>query len=157
MSTIQQSPESPRLLPDPVRRDRRYTIISVDDHLVEPPDMFEGRVPKVYEDRTPRVTRTDEGYEAWLFDGVLMPNVGFNAVAGRVRQNTAEDPLDFSEMRRSCWDIDSRVLDMDLDGVWASLCFPSFLAGFGGVRLQTVSSRPRVLPCASPGVERLVA
>ena len=33
------------LLPDPSPRPVRYTVISVDDHLVEPPDMFEGRLP----------------------------------------------------------------------------------------------------------------
>ena len=32
-------------LPDPERRARRYTIVSVDDHLCEPPDLFEGRLP----------------------------------------------------------------------------------------------------------------
>ena len=34
------------LLPDPERRDRRYLIFSVDDHLVEPPDAFAGRFPR---------------------------------------------------------------------------------------------------------------
>ena len=31
-------------LPDPEPREVKYTVISVDDHLVEPPDMFEGRL-----------------------------------------------------------------------------------------------------------------
>ncbi len=30
-------------LPEPERRDRRFTVISVDDHVVEPPDTFDGR------------------------------------------------------------------------------------------------------------------
>ena len=29
-------------------------LISVDDHLVEPPDMFEGHLPAKYADRAPR-------------------------------------------------------------------------------------------------------
>ena len=33
------------LLPDPAPEDVRYTVISVDDHLVEPPDMFDARLP----------------------------------------------------------------------------------------------------------------
>ena len=36
---------SSALLPDPEPRERSYTIISVDDHLVEPAGMFEGRLP----------------------------------------------------------------------------------------------------------------
>ena len=35
--------DDPVLLPDPDPAVVKYTIISVDDHLVEPPDMFEGR------------------------------------------------------------------------------------------------------------------
>ena len=31
-------------LPEPDRAERYYTVISVDDHIVEPPDTFEGRV-----------------------------------------------------------------------------------------------------------------
>ena len=42
-------------------------------------------------------------------------------------------------MRRGAWDIDARVADMDLNGVYASLNFPSFLPGFAGQRLQQVT------------------
>jgi predicted TIM-barrel fold metal-dependent hydrolase len=129
------------LLPDPDKRERRYTIISADDHLCEPPHLFEGRLPKRFDDRVPRVIETDDGAEAWLFEDTLMPQVGFNAAAGRPPAEVlSRDPIRFSEMRRSAFDIHQRVADMDLDGIYASLCFPSFLAGFGGVRLQTTSN-----------------
>jgi predicted TIM-barrel fold metal-dependent hydrolase len=128
------------LLPDPERRERRYTIISVDDHLCEPPHLFEGRLPKRFHDRVPKVIETDDGAEAWLFEDAVMPQVGFNASAGRPPEEVvSRDPVRFSEMRQSAFDIHARITDMDLDGVYASLCFPSFLAGFGGVRLQTTS------------------
>ena len=42
-------------LPDPDPRPINYTIISVDDHLVEPPDMFEGRLPAKYQDVGPHI------------------------------------------------------------------------------------------------------
>ena len=48
-------------LPDPPRAPRRYTIVSVDDHIVEPPDTFEGRVPATLADRAPRVVERDDG------------------------------------------------------------------------------------------------
>ncbi len=35
-------------LPEPEPREVRYTVISVDDHLVEPPHMFEGRLPDLF-------------------------------------------------------------------------------------------------------------
>jgi hypothetical protein len=43
-------------------------------------------------------------------------------------------------MRRGAWDIHARVSDMDLNGVYASLNFPSFLSGFAGQRPQQVTS-----------------
>ena len=42
------------------------------------------------------------------------------------------DPVRFDEMRKGCWDIHARIADMDTAGIWASLCFPSLLAGFAG-------------------------
>jgi predicted TIM-barrel fold metal-dependent hydrolase len=51
------------------------------------------------------------------------------------------EPTRFDEMRRGAWDVDARVADMDLDGVYASLCFPSFLPGFVGQRLSTIPDR----------------
>src|SRR6185437_8832630 len=53
------------LLPDPEPRQQRYTIISVDDHLVEPPDLFEGRLPARLQPDAPRIVVTPEGHEVW--------------------------------------------------------------------------------------------
>jgi hypothetical protein len=47
--------ETHGLLPDPEPRAIRHTIISVDDHLVEPPGMFDGRLPAALAGRAPRV------------------------------------------------------------------------------------------------------
>ena len=127
------------LLPDPPRAARRYTVISVDDHIVEPPHTFEGRVPAAMADRAPRVVEADDGSQAWVYDGVSMPNVGFNAVVGRPVSEWGFEPVRFDQMRRGAWDIDARVADMDLNGIYASLNFPSFLPGFAGQRLQNTT------------------
>jgi hypothetical protein len=58
-------------------------LISVDDHTVEPPDMFERHVPASYADRAPKVVLDDEGNCFWEYAGVRLPNIGLNAVAGR--------------------------------------------------------------------------
>jgi predicted TIM-barrel fold metal-dependent hydrolase len=122
-------------LPEPEPRDRRYTVISVDDHVVEPPDAFAGRFPAKFADDAPRIVATDDGGEAWVWQDQLLPNVGFNAVAGRPNTEYGFEPTRFDEMRRGAWDVDARVADMDVDGVYASVCFPSFLPGFVGQRL----------------------
>ena len=64
---------------------------------------------------------------------------GFNAVVGRPVAEYGFEPARFDEMRRGAWDIHARVKDMDLNGVYASLNFPSFLPGFAGQRLQQVT------------------
>ncbi len=124
--------ETHGLLPDPPARPIRHTIISVDDHLVEPPGMFDGRLPARLADRAPRVVETVEGHEVWEFDGRTFFQVGLNAVVGRAREDWRVEPTRFDEMRPGCFDIHARVRDMDLNGVWASLNFPSQITGFCG-------------------------
>ena len=120
------------LLPDPKARPRPFTVISVDDHLIEPADLFDGRMPAHLADRAPRVVELDGGNQAWAFEDALYPNIGLNAVIGRPKNEWSMDPVRFDEMRKGCWDIHARIADMDTAGIWASLCFPSLLAGFAG-------------------------
>lgn len=68
------------LLPDPAPREVRCTVISVDDHLVESPDMFEGRLPKGLEDRAPRVVEDAKGRQLRELEGERYTQVGMNAV-----------------------------------------------------------------------------
>jgi predicted TIM-barrel fold metal-dependent hydrolase len=121
------------LLPDP--EPVWATIVSVDDHVVEPPDMFEGRAPGRLATEMPRVVETEGGNQAWLWNGQLLPNIGLNAVMGRPFAEQSFEPTRFEHMRRGAWDPQARLRDMDLGGIWASVCFPSFLAGFVGQRL----------------------
>ena len=134
--------EAVTFLPEPSPREEWATIISVDDHVVEPPDAFVDRFPAKYRDAAPRVVDTDDGGEAWLWNGELLPNVGFNAVAGRPTTEYGFEPTRFDEMRRGAWDVTARLTDMDINGVWGSLCFPSFLPGFVGQRLTTWPEDP---------------
>jgi hypothetical protein len=119
------------LLPDPAPRTREHVVISVDDHIIEPPDMFDGRLPAALQDRAPRIVEMD-GKQTWVYEDNLYPNVGLNAVIGRPKEEWSMEPARFDEMRKGCWDIDARIHDMDLAGIWASLNFPSLIAGFAG-------------------------
>jgi len=106
-------------------------MVSVDDHLVEPPGMFETTIPEKWRDRAPRVVRQDDGSDVWTFEGSVIPNIGLNAVAGRPKEEYGIEPTAFDEMRPGCYDVDERVKDMDAGGVLGSMCFPSF-PGFSG-------------------------
>ncbi len=106
-------------------------LVSVDDHLVEPPDMFEGRLAGRYADAAPRVERRSDGSDVWVFNGSVIPNVGLNAVAGRPKEEYGIEPTAFDEMRPGCYDVHERIKDMNAGGLLSSMCFPSF-PGFSG-------------------------
>jgi predicted TIM-barrel fold metal-dependent hydrolase len=125
---------NPQMLADPEPNLAGLTIVSVDDHVVEPPDLFEGRMPKSLEDRTPFVVELKNGAHAWYLDGALETTIGLSAIAGRPRDQWNRDPARFTEMRPGCWRIDDRIKDMNINGIDASVCFPNSLLGFGGGR-----------------------
>ena len=101
-------------------------LISVDDHVIEPPDMFKAHMPAKYADRAPRVVERENGVQAWVFEGQETFNIGMNAVVGKPREEFSVDPTSFDDMRRACWDVHERVRDMSANGVLAGLPFPSF-------------------------------
>ena len=106
-------------------------LISVDDHVIEPPDMFVGRLPKKYEAEAPRLVRTDDGFDVWKFRQYTLPNSALNAIAGRPKEEYGLDPQGLDEIRPGCYDVDERVKDMSAGGLLTQLCFPTF-PGFAG-------------------------
>src|SRR4051794_39985358 len=106
-------------------------LVSVDDHLVEPPGMFDAHIPARFRDAAPHVVRKDDGSDVWTFNGAEIPNIGLNAVAGRPKAEYGVEPTAFDEMRPGCYDIHERIKDMNAGGLLGSMCFPSF-PGFSG-------------------------
>jgi len=135
------------LLPDPDPRPVKYTFISVDDHLMEPPHAFEGRLERRYQDDAPQVVETEEGHEVWSIEGKPYFQVGFMCVAGRPREDHRFEPARFEEVRRGCWDIDARIKDMDIGGIYASVNFPSGVTGFGGTLFSELKDPAFGLAC----------
>ena len=84
-------------LPEPTPREVKYTVISVDDHVVEPPDTFEGRLPAKFADVAPRIVETEAGHQVWSFDGQTFTQVGMNAVAGRRPDTVKLEPGDAAQ------------------------------------------------------------
>jgi predicted TIM-barrel fold metal-dependent hydrolase len=120
-------------LPDPDPAVVRYTVISTDDHVVEPPHVFADYMQPTLRDRGPQLVETSKGHEVWRFEEQIYSQVGMNAVVGRRPDSYELEPFRFDQMRPGCYDVHARVRDMDLGGVWASLHFPSQITGFCGV------------------------
>jgi predicted TIM-barrel fold metal-dependent hydrolase len=106
-------------------------MISVDDHVVEPPGMFDRHIPARYSGAAPKIVKTEDGSDVWTFNGSVIPNIGLNAVAGRPKEEYGIEPTSFDEIRPGTYDIHERIKDMSAGGILASMNFPSF-PGFSG-------------------------
>jgi predicted TIM-barrel fold metal-dependent hydrolase len=135
-------------------------VLSVDDHVIEHPNVWQDRLPAKYKELGPRIvdvkgTTTDalgnlhEGdQQVWEFEGRRAPTVGLNAVAGKPKEEIRLDPVRFDQMRKGCWDISARLADMDEDGIHAQLCFPSF-PGFAGSTFMAAEDKDLATACVS--------
>ncbi|RHW28595.1 amidohydrolase [Nocardioides immobilis] len=150
-------------------------LISVDDHVIEPKNLWTDRLPKKFLEQGPHIiemdmskSHGDEGLsaalldasrngkegqpakaprlaEVWSYEGRIYPNIGLNAVAGKKPQEYGMDPTRYSDMLPGCYDIKARIADMDIDGVQAAMCFPSFPRFAGTAFLEHADSELALL------------
>ncbi len=106
-------------------------LVSVDDHICEPADMFDRHVPARWREQAPRVVEEDNGAQQWYYGAVRGRNLGLNAVAGKPSEFFNIDASRYEEMRPGCFDVHERVRDMSAGGQLAGLNFPNF-TGFSG-------------------------
>src|SRR5882724_2441248 len=123
-------------------------LISVDDHVIEHPAVWTDRLPQKYMEAGPRVVELEGGSQAWAFEDQVVPSVGLNAVAGKDPKDFGLDPVRFDQMLPGCYDVKARLADMDLDGVHAQMCFPSF-PGFAGSTLFAPTDKQLATACVS--------
>ena len=114
-------------------------LISVDDHVLEPPNLWVDRVAAKDRDRAPHM-ELEDGLDYWVYDGKRYPSSGLSAVAGKSKEEFSPEPLPYSEMRPGCYDSVARLEDMDRAGVLASLCFPT-ITRFCGQLFMEASDR----------------
>lgn len=125
------------LLPEPAPRPVWCPIISVDDHLLEPPNLF-SRMPGDLRDRGPQFKEDESGLPFWEVNGSRHHIIISDGAVGRPMNEWNMAPQRFSELRLGVYDVDARIRDMDLNGVWASLNFPSGPWGFCGTTLSRI-------------------
>jgi predicted TIM-barrel fold metal-dependent hydrolase len=102
-------------------------LVSVDDHVVEPPTLFDNHLPDKWKEFAPKFVHKDNGTDVWQYEGAEIPNIGLNAVAGKPPEEYGIEPTALADIRKGCWDIDERINDMNRNGVLGSMCFPSFV------------------------------
>jgi predicted TIM-barrel fold metal-dependent hydrolase len=128
-------------------------IISVDDHVVEPPDLWQSRLPARYKDRGPRIERKKISFAAdvgrggagstgwledsdgewsdvWYYDDLVSPFMMLSAAVGFDEVGFAVTTFD--QIRKGTWDQAARLEDMDANHTEAAVCFPNTLPRFCG-------------------------
>ena len=108
-----------------------FDLISVDDHIIEPPDVWTSRLPSKYREHGPHVVDAD-GRQYWVYEGERTQTMGLNAVAGKENKEFSMDPTSYDDMIRGCYDPVERGRDLLRDGIRGSVCFPTF-PRFAGV------------------------
>ncbi|GAA1851379.1 amidohydrolase family protein [Pseudonocardia ailaonensis] len=121
-------------------------LISVDDHLVEHPMVWQDRLPEAYKEAGPKIVETETGQQLWQYEDRRSSNIGLNAVAGKDPSEYGIDPLRYDEMIPGCYQPGERLKDMDIDGVYSGLCFPTF-PRFAGTTFNEGKDRKLSLLC----------
>ncbi|TYK44431.1 amidohydrolase family protein [Actinomadura decatromicini] len=135
-------------------------IISVDDHVVEPPDLWTSRLPGRFLDRGPRIVRQKgrlsmpggwredpdgDWADVWLYDDLVTPLMKLSAAVGF--DEVGFGAVTFDDIRPGCWKQADRLADMDANHMEASLCFPNTLPRFCGQAFMERDDKELALLC----------
>ncbi len=119
-------------------------IISVDDHISEPPEMFDKHLSGDDLATAPKLRTTENGTNYWEYQGMKMPSVGLNAVVGRPLEEYGMEPTALEQLRKGVYDVHARIDDMNVNGIAASLNFASCV-GFDGGRFHKAADKGKAL------------
>lgn len=117
---LHMSPAEPRPLLNEL-------LVSADSHILEPRDLWEVRIDRAFRERAPRLVSEAHG-DQWYADGHYpMGRLGLGGAAG-IR---FEDPhcltvhARHADLRAGAMDPVARLMDIDRDGVFAEVLFPT--------------------------------
>ncbi|MFN8625762.1 MAG: amidohydrolase family protein [Candidatus Binatia bacterium] len=122
-----------------------YMLISTDDHIIEPPDVWNGRLEAKYQERAPKLTEID-GEQRWVFEDQKLINTGLASMAGKRVEDYNPKAARISDMRPGCYDPKERLKDMDMDGIEAQVLFPS-TPGMAGQTFTEATDKELALRC----------
>jgi predicted TIM-barrel fold metal-dependent hydrolase len=126
-------------------------IISVDDHILEPRELWQQELPASMRDRGPKVSREKVSLEfkgghygfkrddpdgtwcdLWLFDDLVVPTGLLHAAAGFAPEEQVNIPAIYEDFREGTYDKKARLVDMDLNHVEVALNYPNTFPRFAG-------------------------
>lgn len=141
-------------------------IISVDDHILEPRDLWQRELPASLRDRGPRVSRervtlsftgghygfargTPDGRwcDVWLYDDLAMPTGRLHAPVGMDQADVVNLPAIYEDFRDGAHDQAARLLDMDANHVEVAVNFPNTFPRFCGQGFSEREDKDLALAC----------
>ncbi|SHL07967.1 Predicted metal-dependent hydrolase, TIM-barrel fold [Pseudonocardia thermophila] len=153
-------------------------LVSVDDHIVEPPDLWTShlgndpeKVPHVVRKQVPRGAGSDElvWADVWVYEDVEVPLIRAFQSVGMAADEVDLVPLTLDECRKGVVDRDARLADMDIDGIEVEVLFPNNFVRFCGQVFLEAKDKKLALECVkiyndylleewqAPSGERLIA
>lgn len=140
-------------------------IVSVDDHVMEPPHVWTDRLPAKYRDIGPRIERrhieslsfvggqyglryTDEGIpcDCWVYEDLVVPYKRISVAAGLPRDDITMTVITYDDMPKAAYEPKARLAAMDQNWTEASMCFPQF-PRFCGQTFLEANDRQLALLC----------
>jgi predicted TIM-barrel fold metal-dependent hydrolase len=118
-------------------------IISVDDHVIEPPDLWQRWLPERYRARGPRVERLpwerepglyqsfrpaasgDQLVDFWVVEDLYQGLLKASNSIGLEQDEIEDAPFTFDEVHPSGYEVKPRLEAMDVVKIERSLCFPN--------------------------------
>jgi len=139
-------------------------MVSVDDHIVEPPTVWTDRISNKYGDERPHLVRekvpsalhpgTEVWADVWHYGKLRVHSPrAFAASTYAVGEHSFDgfaepmEPMTYDEMRPGAYQVKPRLDDMDLDGIEASVCFPNAFVRFCGQTFLLAPDRELALQC----------
>ncbi len=124
----------------------KYGLISVDDHVQEPPDLWTQRLSaSKWGDRIPHVATREDGTEYWVVDGEPLPIPGV-ALAGAGMPDRALEPQKWEDVPKLAYDPEARLEAMDAGGIDYSVLYPT-VAGLAGETFGHITDPELELAC----------
>jgi len=122
-----------------------YSIIDVDTHVTESPDLWTSRAPARMKDLVPRIETSSDGRLSWIVGGTpMLASPGLTATAGV--GNFKNPPKNYEEMHPGAYDAKARLKYMDHMGIWAMVMYPN-VGGFGAQEFLKLNDPELMLTC----------
>jgi predicted TIM-barrel fold metal-dependent hydrolase len=106
-------------------------LYDADTHVIEPPTLWQERVPRNLRGKAPKVIRQSEEIDAWSFgDGKrVVPLSALAATSGVSPVTWVIAGTNYAHVRKGAFEPNSRLADMDVDMVYAQLLHPTIAIG----------------------------